>query len=100
MYKWGILVFFCICVSILCGYFFVNNWRIGNALKELAESKEKEFSLKLSNQKELIEKELHDKYQEDAFSFKEMFMRLEKERKLVRELEEKLNKQNIEKTKH
>lgn len=73
-------------------YILVINLSLKGVLRDLEHRKETELKSKIAQERELIRRDLDEKYRADLVSFEVMAKRLEIEKKRMKELEQKLEK--------
>ena len=79
-------------LGILCGFLLKQNLQLKHSLDGLDQRKEQEFTSKLAKEKQFIRQDLEEKYAADIVSYNAMAKRLEIEKKRVKELVEKGDK--------
>lgn len=85
-----LLVLFIVFLVGACACLFSYNIGLKRVFRGLEKKKEQDYQKRLSQERELIKRDLDEKYRADMVSFEAMHKRLEIERKRVKELEEKL----------
>ncbi len=76
----------------LFAYILVSNLSLKGVFRDLEKKKEAELKSKIVQERELIRRDLDEKYRADLVSFEAMAKRLEIEKKRMKELEQKLEK--------
>jgi len=97
LYIIGIIAFL---LLGLFAYILVINLSLKGVLRDLESKKETELKSKIAQERELIRKDLDEKYRADLVSFEVMAKRLELEKKRMKELEQKLDKMEKKGQKH
>jgi flagellar motility protein MotE (MotC chaperone) len=87
-----ILIIVIFLLAGLFASFLVTNLSLRTALGDLENKKEAELKSKIAQERELIRKDLDEKYRADLVSFEAMAKRLEIEKKRLKDLEEKMQK--------
>lgn len=83
-----IMVVIIILLFSASAYLLIDGYRLK---KDLA-VKDKELDSKISQERDIIKKDLEEKYRADMVSYEAMYKRMEIEKQKVREMEKKLHK--------
>jgi len=93
-----ILIVLVIFLIGLIGHLMALNTGLKRAITELDMKKEAEFKSRLKQEKELVKRDLDEKYRADMVSFEALAKRLEIEKKRLKQTEEELK--NLKSTTH
>ncbi|MDD2752179.1 MAG: hypothetical protein PHN59_03535 [Candidatus Omnitrophica bacterium] len=80
-------------LTIACLSLFLLNFQLGREIKYLDKAKEKELNIKIAKERELICKDIEAKHATEIASYNELAKKLESQKNLVKELENKAKTQ-------
>ena len=92
MRKFGVFVLIIMSIFFLClsVYYHLDNISLQRSLSEVSNRAKEDFKAAVIKERELIRRDLDEKYRADLVSFEAMAKRVELEKKKVKELQEKI----------
>jgi hypothetical protein len=85
-----VLIIMSICFLGLSIHYYINNTQLQKYLSQVSSKAKEDFETRIMKEKELIRKDLDEKYRADMVSYEATVKRLELEKKKVKDLQEQL----------